>query len=319
MRSLFHFIIASLCLTLVFSCSNERYRVLYINSYNEGYPPSDEIMQALAKNLPTDSFELKIEFLNSKIESSADNIHQRVDSILKLMYEFQPDIVVISDDNAMKYLVEPYASEIRVPIVFCGINWSAGQYQFSKNQITGMLEVLPLTSGLQTLKALYPQSKTLAVLSENTLSEKNNTSLLDTLYRNLGFTPEYFLVDSFAAWKQAFIQASEKFDIIYTPTNGAVKGWNEIEAKEFVYNHITKPVFTCDDFMMPYAVVGFTKVASEQGRWVAETIKRINRGEEIINIPQTRNTESKIWINSKLSEKIGFKPDNQLLGSANKY
>ncbi len=311
MRSFAYSVLVVMGFSLLFSCKSHRYRVLYVNSYHCGYPPSDEVMEALKSNLPADSFDVKIRLLNSKRQSSNDSIMANTDSVLKMIRDFQPDLLAISDDNAMKYLVEPYADQLKIPVVFCGINWSAGQYRFSKSQVTGMLEVLPLKTAIVTLKEIYPQSKTLAVISENSLSEKNNTALLDTLYRNAGLLPEYYLVDSFAGWKKAFSEASAKCDLIYLPTNGAIKGWNDEEAKKFVLAGIAKPVFTCDEFMMPYAVVGFTKIAVEQGQWVAQTIKQIAGGKQVIQIPQTRNVKSKFLINHRLAEKIGFRSDNK--------
>lgn len=308
-----------LLLFMLLACNPEKIRVLYINSYHPGYPPSDELMDAMMKDLPADSFEVMVRFLDSKRQPSDDSVKLKTDSILKLIPEFKPDVIAISDDNAMKYLVEPHAAGFKIPVVFSGINWSASQYQFSQTQVTGMLEVLPLKTAIGSLKNVFPQCKTMAVISENSLSEKNNTALLDTLYRNSGLLPEYYLVDSFAGWKKAFLEASEKYDLIYMPTNGAIKGWNDEEAKSFVATHISKPVFTCDEFMMPFVVVGFTKIPAEQGTWVAQTIKRIVRGEVVANIPQTRNVESKTWVNYKLAGKIGFQPDRNFLPGANKY
>jgi ABC-type uncharacterized transport system substrate-binding protein len=293
--------------------------VLYVNSYHDGYPPSDEVMEALIESLPADSFDVKIMFLNSKLQSSNHSIRVKADSVLEMIGVFKPNVLAISDDNAMKYLVEPYAANLKIPVVFCGINWSADQYRFSKSQVTGMLEVLPLKSAIQALKEIYPQSKTIAVISENSLSEKNNTTLLDTLYRNAGLLPEYYLVDSFPSWKKAFLEASAKSDLIYLPTNGAIKGWNDDEAKDFVFARITKPVFTCDEFMMPYCVTGFTKIPAEQGQWVAQTIKKILGGAKISDIPQSRNVGSKIFVNHKLAGKIGLETDKQIFQNANKY
>lgn len=304
---------------LLFSCGNDRYRVLYINSYHAGYPPSDEVMDAMMNGLPADSFDVMIRFLDTKRQPSDDSIGVKIDSILKLIPDYKPDILAISDDNAMKYLVEPHAAGFKIPVIFCGINWSAGQYKFSPKQVTGMLEVLPLAYALETLKKMYPNSTSLSIVSENTLSEKNNTAILDTIYKNMGLTPAYYLVDSFPEWKDALTKASGKSDLIYIPTNGGIKGWDETEAREFAWTNLSKPIFTCDDFMMNYAVIGFTKIPAEQGEWMAETIKRIVKGEKVENIPITKNADSKIWINTRMADKISFRPENYITRKIYKY
>ncbi len=298
---------------LLYSCQSNPHRILYVNSYHSGYPPSDEIMLGLLKNLPDDSFDCKIVMLDSKTQLSKDSIQAKIDSIIKLVEFYKPEILAVSDDNAMKYLVEPYAAKFNIPVVFCGVNWSADQYIFDKQQVTGMLEVLPLHKALETLMEAYPKSRKLAVVSENSLSEQNNKRILDTLYLKMGLSPEYYLVDDFQAWKEVFIAASKSCDIIYLPTNGGVKNWDNAEAEDFVLKNITKPVFTCDDFMMPFAVFGLTKVPEEQGTWMASAIKKILNGTPAGSISIVKNSQSKTWINTVLAKKIDFRCDSAIL------
>ena len=68
-------------------------------------------------------------------------------------------------------------------------------------------------------------------------------------------------------------------------------------------------VFTCEDFMMSYAVSGVTKIAEEHGIWAASTAKKIISGVNPANIPVTRNKLSNTWLNAQLAEKIQFYPD----------
>jgi ABC-type uncharacterized transport system substrate-binding protein len=182
-----------------------------------------------------------------------------------------------------------------------------------------MLEVIPLREALEVLKQLYPDGRKIAVLSELSLSEKNNTALLDTLYTNMGFSPQYHLVDSFITWKEEFVNASKTCDFIYLPTNGGIKAWNKKEAITFVGENISVPVFTCDDFMMPYCVFGLTKIASEQGVWVAQTIKMVLKGTPVKSIELTRNAGYNVWINHKNSERIGFNASSEIFQKAIKY
>ena len=68
--------------------------------------------------------------------------------------------------------------------------------------------------------------------------------------------------------------------------------------------------------MMPYAVFGLTKIANEQGIWVALTAKKIMTGSNVADFPVTRNQESTYWINSTLAEKIGFEADSVLINKS---
>lgn len=300
----------------VFSCQPERNRILYVNSYHPGYKPSDEVMKGIKENLPSDKYDLKIIFIDSKRQTSAELLAEKIDSIRQVISEFRPQLLIVSDDYAVNYLVKPFFNQSDLPVVFCGVNWSADQYNLSRSHITGMLEVLPLHEAIKFIKEYYPASKKLVVLSENSLSEQNNTMLLDTLYNHLELNTTYLLADNFEIWEKMFIKANEEADIIYLPTNGSIKGWNNSEAKKFVEVNIKKPLFTCDDFMMDYCVFGFTKVPIEQGIYAAETTKNILKGMSPAQFPLTRNVQTELWFNKKLAQKIGFKPDKKWLNTA---
>ena len=293
--------IGFLLLLLLFSCSSEN-KVFYVNSYHQGYPPSDEVFQAI-KNVFDSAQDIHLEtyFLDSKLNPSPEKIQQNVALALEQIQKFKPDLIIASDDDAVKYLVVPYLKGTKTPVVFCGVNWSANQYGLPAPNVTGMLEVLPLRENLQQIKKINPEARKMLILSENSTSEQNNRVLLDTLFRSAGFEPEYELVNEFADWKSAFVDANETFDLIYLPTNGSIKNWNKDEAIETVRQNIRIPVFTCDDFMMPYCIFGMTKVASEQGEWAAKTALEILYGKNITEIPLAINKRSKTFFNSELA------------------
>lgn len=248
--------------------------------------------------------ELKTFFLDTK--NNPQPSEGKTQQLLDEIRQFKPAIIIVSDDAAVSHIVVPYLKNAGVPIVFCGVNWSADVYRLPAATVTGMLEVLPLRENLRLMKTVFPEAKMLTVLSEKSLSEEKNTQLLDTLYRNMGFTVQYELVESYGEWKTKFKTANEQSDIIYLPTNGAIKGWDSTDAKIFVSENIRKPVITCDDFMMPYCVYGLTKVAEEQGRWAGETALEILDGKSPADIPVTKNKETRSYFNPELAAKIGL-------------
>ncbi len=172
---------------------------------------------------------------------------------------------------------------------------------------------IPVADMIITMRLYYPSMEKLLFLSENTTTSRKEKQLLDTLFSRVGVNVAHELVDDFDQWKIIFKEANQSFDIIYLPTNGAIKGWDRDEAISFISQHIKIPVVTTEDFMMPYAVFGLTKVAKEQGIWVAVTAKKILKGSKITDFPVTRNKESTYWLNTSLAEKIGFEPDTVLL------
>ena len=309
-------------LVLTVSCSlsqksKEPKRIFYVNSYHAGYGSSDDIMKGMSKVLGGENVEIKTFFMDSKRKSSETEMQESVKEALTGIKDFSPEVLIVSDDNAVKYLVQPYFNGNKIPVVFCGVNWSAEAYGLGEN-ITGMLEVLPLGKLLSMVKKNYPDAKKLCVLSEESLSEQNNKTILDTLYQNLGLEVQYSLAEDFETWKRMFVDANNTVDIIYMPTNGAIKNWDNEEAKLWVNDHLKIPAVTCDDFMMPFCVFGLTKVASEQGEWAAKTALEILSGKKPSEIPYTKNSESKAWLNENLAKKIDFKIGEEIANQCEK-
>lgn len=306
-------LLSLLFLFIIMNCSKAPSKILYINSYHEGYGSSDDVMKGIIETLKDKNVELEIVFMDTKRHNDQLHVAKTTQQVLQKIIRFCPDLIIASDDYAVKYIVTPYLKEGSLPVVFCGVNWSCEQYGLPTDFVTGMLEVLPIEQSIKTLKVYYPEMKKLTVLSENTTSEESNKVLLDPIYRSLNLEPEYMLVDNFAQWKEAFIQANKSSDIIFLPTNGAVKNWDEIEAMKFVLDQIKVPVFTCDDFMMKYSVFGLTKIAQEQGEWAAQTALEILKGKDPKEIAVTKNSQTIAYVNKILAEKIGFSPNDDLL------
>jgi len=291
---------------ILLSCKHKT-KVIYVNSYHKGYPSSDSIEYGLNKTIK--NAEMRTFYLDSKKQQNTDSIQRKSSAILETIRTSNPDLVILSDDNAMKFLIDSLMLQKSLPVIFCGVNWSAQKYIINMERVTGMLEVLPLKEMLSIILKQYPRAETITILSEYSQSEINNKEILDTLFRNTGLTPNYQLAEDYAEWKDFFIQANQSSDLIYFSTNGAIKNWEDSLAVAFVEENIKIPVVTCDDFMMPYCVYGMTKIASEQGEWVGETANRILAGDQISEIPITANSKSKTYINTDLAKKINFKTD----------
>ncbi len=310
----------SLAILALFSlCGRQddgKYRIVYVNSYHQGHPPSDQITAGLLESLPVDSFEVIAFFMDTKRNSSQEYIESIAAALLDSIKVTNPDLLIVSDDNAVKYLVQPFLQDQDLPVVFCGVNWSADQYGLSRNNITGILELLPVEEAMTTIKPYYPSMQSLLVLNENTTTSRKTKPILDTLLTGMGIEVTQVLVDDFKSWKAAFEEGNRSNDIIYLQTQGAIKNWDHNEAKEFINEHIKVPLITCEDHMMPYSIFGMTQVSREQGTWAAETAKKILRGTPPSEIPVSKNQMVSIWYNPKLAEKVGFQPDPSLMGRA---
>ncbi len=281
-------------------------RVFSLNSYHEGYPPSDEAMAAMREGFRRPGFLLREFFLDAKRHPGEGSLRSRAAAALDQIRAFRPEVILASDDDAVKFVVAPYLWHGPVPVVFCGVNWSADSYGLPREHVTGMVEVLPVDDAARMLRRFRPEARRLLVLSEDSTSEKRNTRLMDRRWRRLGFEPEYALVSGFKEWKTRFAEAQGRFDSSYLPTSGAIRNWDARQARLRVQRHTRIPSFTCDEFMMDYVSFGVVKIAREQGEWAATAVRRILQGERPSAIPLAENSRSRCVWNEAVARLAGL-------------
>jgi ABC-type uncharacterized transport system substrate-binding protein len=321
-----HFVIFSVLLALVTAgcgrqkpaekppaASSENAKVFYVNSYHAGYGSSDDIYAGIADTLRDQPVSLEVFYMDTKRKNTEEQIKQAADQAFQQIEEQSPDVIIASDDNAVQYVIVPHFKNGPIPVVFCGVNWTAEPYGLPTEWVTGMLEVVPIRQTLEAIKATYPSATRLLILTENTNSAQRNKEILDPVYRELGFNPAYEFVDTYTDWKRVFGEAQGTADLIYLPTNGAIQNWDEADARQFVEDQIRMPVVTCDDFMMNYAAFGLTKIAREQGEWAANTALSIINGKKPSDIPVTKNQQTQAWLNPALAGKIDLKLSDEIL------
>ncbi|KPL23417.1 MAG: hypothetical protein AMS23_06665, partial [Bacteroides sp. SM1_62] len=188
-------------LTFFQSCRQQemsKKKIVYVDSYHRGHPSSDDMMDGIMESFPADSFEIITYFMDNKRNTSLEFIENRAAEIYDSIADDDPDMLIVSDDNAVKYLVQPYIQDRPLPVVFYGVNMSADQYNLPRDQVTGMIEMLPLADLLLMMKPYYPSLEKLLLLSENTTtSRKEANRQYDIIYivthaaakKILGVTP----------------------------------------------------------------------------------------------------------------------------------
>ncbi|ALG66657.1 ABC transporter substrate-binding protein [Beggiatoa leptomitoformis] len=289
--------------------NNATKKILYIDSYYEGYEWSDGVVNGvrnvLAKKMPTAT--LKTIYMDSNRHSELDLIQAVVAKIRDEITNFQPDVVIACDDSAMKNVVMPYYKNTSLPIVFCGINWDASIYGLPYQNTTGMVEVSLIPQIVAHLEQ-YAKGKKLGILAEETISSQKNIDQYKKMF-HIQYDKVY-KVSTIGEWKEKFLQLQDEVDMILMTNMSNVRGWNETEVADFVYQNIKIPLGTDVTWNIPYSLVAIGKIPEEQGEWAAETALKILAGEKPSEIPITQNKQGQLHINLKLGNKlkIAFNP-----------
>jgi ABC-type uncharacterized transport system substrate-binding protein len=283
-------------------------KVLFVNSYHQGYPWSDG--EEKGAEMALKSSGVKLDFVRMDVKRHQGDAAFAKAAALKVKAEIEsarPDLVILADDPAVQLVLVPYFKDSPVPFVFCGVNWDATRYALGKNT-TGMVEVALVKELLGGLKD-YAKGQRVGFLTVDSETER----IEGPYYKKalgLSFASERY-VKTMAEWKEAFLKMQGEVDVLFLGNYAGINDWSEADAAAFAQEHSRIPSGTIYDFMMPYAMLGYAKIAEEQGAFSGKVALEILGGKAPSAIPVTPNKQARIFINPKLAAKAGivFKPE----------
>ena len=301
-------------LTLIFSSSliyasdtplksADSKRILFIDSYHPTYSWSASIIAGARSVLETEAIEMKVFSMDSKRQTDIGSIKQKALDAKNIINSWQPDLIIASDDNASKYLIEPYYKNASLPIVFCGVNWNAASYGYPYKNATGMEEI-SFIKPLPKQLARYAKGKRLGILSGDVLSDRKNVENY-TQKAGLNFD-EVIYVKNITQWKKAYLALQTEVDMLIIENSKSITGWDNEDMHQFILDTTQIPTGTTQARMIPYVLVGFLQVPEEQGQYAAEIALRILAGESPENIPIVNNQQVKATANLDVAEKLGI-------------
>jgi len=273
-------------------------RCLYVSSYHIGYAWSDGIergvYKTLGKQCETTSFYMDTKRHKDEVSKKNAALEAKL-----LIEKIKPDVVIAADDNASKYLVAPYYKNAELPFVFCGINWTVEAYGYPYNNATGMIEVAAIEPLFQKALAITGEIRQAYYIGANTLTEEKEYERFKMVAKKHRIHTIKRLANTTRAWESAYIEA-QKSDLIIIGSNAGITDWNESDIAKTLLKHTKVFSVTTSDWMMPFTMLGLTKVPEEQGEWSAKVALEIIKGVSPSQIPIIPNRKFNIVINSNL-------------------
>jgi len=230
-------------------------KVFYIDSYHRGYEWSDGIKTGIESTLPPE-INLEIIEMDTKRNTEEDFKKAAALRVKEKIESFNPDVVIASDDNAFKYVVQEYYKDANLPFVFCGLNWDASLYDAPYTNTAGMVEVALTLQIIEDLKQ-YSKGEKIGYLSANVTTERKNLEFYDKLL-DLTFDSVY-LVTTIEEWKTQLPIIQDQVDILIIGNNAGINDWNKEQAALFAQQNTKIPTGAIYDWMMPYSLLGLTK------------------------------------------------------------
>ncbi len=287
-------------------------KILWIDAYHQGYGWSDGIEEGVRSAVEGTGAELKVHRMDTKRNTSEEFIINAADEAKAVIEEYGPDIVIASDDNASKHLVVKYYKDADLPIVFNGVNWSVEEYGYPFSNVTGMIEVNAADELVDILLSMTDGDR-IGYLTSDVITEKKD---IDNTRKVFDFEFEHKLVKTMDEWKEAFKEFQNKYDVVVLQNNAGINDWDEDEAARFAEAETKVPTGSFYDWMAPYSLVVYGKVAQEQGEYAVKTAFEILDGKKPGDIPLVKNERGQIFINAKIAESAQIEVPAELIEAA---
>lgn len=273
-------------------------KCLFLSSYHQGYEWSDGVERGV-RSVLQGRCEVQQFDLDAKRHKEPSDVQRKAMEAKALIESWHPDVVIVADDDAAKYLLMPFYRDHTTPFVFCGINWTVEEYGFPYRNATGMVEVAPVSPLFDKAEALLPEQHSRAFyVGANTSSERKNLQYMREEARRRGIQLDFRLVDTTEAWLAAFTEA-QTYGFVILGSNSGINDWQH-DAVRAGISKAQRLSLTTHEWMMPYTMLGFTKIPEEQGEWAAQTALQILAGTPPASIPIVPNRKWEIWVNTSL-------------------
>jgi hypothetical protein len=288
-------------------------KIVYVNSYHEGYAWSDGIEAVLHAVLDGTGVDLTIIRLDTKQHPEVDFGQAAGQQAYQQIQALAPEVVITSDDNAQKYLVVPYLKDAGIPLVFLGINWDASAYGYTNDITTGMIEV-ELPDQLIELLKPHANGERLGYLTIDTETERKVVDIYNQRFFEGQMQP--YWVSTQDEFQAAFLAAQQELDILFMGNNAGSDKWEADVMEQFIAANTTIPTGSINDWMAPYSLLTLAKSAQEEGEWGGQAALQILDGTPVSAIPWVQNRRGQLMVNLTLADKLGIVFPPSLLKNA---
>ena len=293
---------------------------LHIASYAPGYPWQDGIDRGIRQQLHNQC-RIKTFYMNSKKIINDVKLTEVGLLAKNFIDENHPDVVIVSDDNAVKYVLEPYFKNQTLPFVFCAVNNTAKSYGLPYKNTTGMIETAPTKLLLRQVLSMGFANHHIAYLTTFGNSADHNVDAFRNASNQLKLKHSVYQEHNQEAWRTRYRQLQEdsEVNIIILGNYVAFPSWDEKKNLQWVNKYNRKLTLASQPWMMPYAAFGMTKSPDEQGIWAASTALEILQGTPIDLLEIIPNQQIQTWINKRLMHPVEHLIPSPLLRQAAVY
>ena len=141
-------------------------RVFHVMSFDSPWRWTDGQWAGFREGLADPGVQTQVFQMDVKRHATPEAKAERARLALQAIRQWQPDLVYLSDDDAVAGVAQPLAGS-DLPLVFSGVNRSLADHGLSgAPNVTGVLEREHVVETLRLLKGVAPRVRRLAVVSD---------------------------------------------------------------------------------------------------------------------------------------------------------
>ncbi|QTA80807.1 putative ABC transporter, substrate-binding protein [Desulfonema limicola] len=268
------------------------------------------MVQGLDYKIITDTMDALVKTSETEMKKEADRILQEIKNI-------KPDIVITTDDDALKHIGLKIDN---IPVIFNGVNGIPLEYLESPeidsiekpgHNITGVYQTTYFTQSLNLLKQFYPDIKTFAVITDELTT---SIALIKDIEQQKNTLPlalkDTLVSEHFSKWKEKIMEWQDKVDCLFVFSNNSVKDDNgQVMMSKDVTEWIVENSKLPDTCPWAYQVnegilVSASDSGTEQGLHAAYMAVQILNGTDPGSIPIITPPKGTPVINEKRAKKL---------------
>ena len=260
--------------------------------------------------------------MDTKRNSSRDQIKQSVARVIRQLDEFEPDILLLGDDNAANYIGNYYI-DTETPIVFWGVNGNPLKYDLLESierpghNVTGIYQAGYLKESVNLLKQLLPNVNSMAVLSDNSPTGRSKVKELEK-YARRGQLPiklvETVVTNSLETWKAKALELQTKVDAFFILNHNTLKDANgmpvdQMKVGAWYLRNIKKPDMGHEkQFVVEGVLCAVDDSGFKQGYEAMKVAHRIlAKGEDPASIAVYAPERGPFVVNLERAEMLGIR------------
>jgi len=285
-------------------------KILVVHSYDQNFAWTADIDAALQRIFAKHKIIVRTLFLDANIHRDEAELAAAGQAAAEVLREFEPDVVVTSDDDAQRYFAAEFAGDSKAPaFVFCGVNQDPAQYGYPARNVTGVVEKLAWSESIELLRRMRPDIRRIITLLDTRPSSLAGATMMRHSTPE-GIEAEWVIVDTFDKWRQIILAADAAHDAMAIQTyhdllDAAGKSVPDSEVMRWTAENTSIPSLGFFDYTVADgALCGVIQTGFEHGTLAAGMALRILDGERAGDIPIVEKTQGLTMLNLKTARKL---------------